>query len=174
MSSLFRNLLFTAAGLLVTSLAFGKMAQSGSRSPIFGIRLPPNYREWRVISVAHEAGSLNDFRVILGNEVAVKAFRSGRRPFPDGAMIARLAWKYVPSARNDAIFGQTQSFVAGDPINVQVEVKNLGRYAATGGWGYGQFENGSANPSETLIRTCNACHGKLPQSDDFVFTRYAP
>jgi hypothetical protein len=33
-------------------------------------------------------------------------------------MIARLAYKYVPPAQNNAIFGQQQSFVAGDPTNV--------------------------------------------------------
>ena len=66
-------------------------------APIFGITIPPGYRDWRLISVAHEEGTLNDFRAILGNDVAVKAFREGKLPFPDGTIIARLAWKYVAS-----------------------------------------------------------------------------
>ena len=30
------------------------------------IQLPPGYRDWRLISVAHEEGNLNDLRAILG------------------------------------------------------------------------------------------------------------
>jgi hypothetical protein len=65
-------------------------------SPIFGVKLPAGYREWQIISVAHEAGSLNDIRAVLGNGIAMKAYREGKRPFPDGAIIARLAWKMCP------------------------------------------------------------------------------
>ena len=36
-------------------------------SPIFGVKIPPGYRDWRLISVAHEEGNLNDPRAILGN-----------------------------------------------------------------------------------------------------------
>lgn len=159
-----------SAGLLAAAAPAG-----GGRnaSPVYGVHLPAGYRRWEVISVAHEAGALNDIRVILGNEAAAQAFRSGSRPFPDGAKIVRIAWKLVPSARNDAIFGKPQSFVAGEPTNVQVEVKDSRRYRATGGWGYGQFENGRANPDAALIATCYSCHRKLPASEDLIFTRYS-
>ncbi len=60
-------------------------------APIFGIKIPPGYRDWRLISVAHEAGNLNDLRALLGNDVAIKAYREGKLPFPDGTIIARLA-----------------------------------------------------------------------------------
>ncbi|MBL6080474.1 cytochrome P460 family protein [Belnapia sp. T18] len=142
-------------------------------SAVFGVRLPAGYRDWQLISVAHEAGSLNDIRAILGNDVAVRAFRDGTRPFPDGAIIARLAWQYVPSAENNAVFGQAQSFVAGATTNVQFSVKDSQRYARTGGWGYGQFEDGKPNRSEALLNTCAPCHARAPKADDFVFTRYA-
>jgi len=59
--------------------------------PIFGMKIPFGNRDWKLISVAHEAGSLNDLRAILGNDVAVGAYREGKRPFPDGTIIARLA-----------------------------------------------------------------------------------
>jgi hypothetical protein len=143
-------------------------------SPIFGVRLPDRYRDWQLISVAHEAGSLNDIRAVLGNDIAVKAYREGARPFPDGAIIARLAWEYMPSAENNAIFGQAQSFVAGSPTNVQFSVKDSKKFADTGGWGYGQFEGGKPNRSEDLMRTCAPCHARGTSDNDFVFTRYAP
>ena len=66
-------------------------------SPIFGVKIPAGYRDWRLISVAHEEGNLNDLRAILGNDVAIKAYREGKLPFPDGTIIARLAWSYDPS-----------------------------------------------------------------------------
>lgn len=141
-------------------------------SPIFGIRLPVGYREWQMISVAHEAGSLNDLRAVLGNDIAVKAYRDGTRPFPDGAIIARLAWRYVPSEENNAIFGQAQSFVPGESTNVQFSVKDATRYAETGGWGYGQFEDGKPNHSAALMETCYPCHARAPKADDFLFTHY--
>ena len=143
-------------------------------SAVFGVTMPAGYRDWQVISVAHEAGGLDDLRAILGNDIAMKAFREGTRPFPDGSMIGRLAWKYVPSAENNAIFGQAQSFVPGSATNVQFSVKDSKRYADTGGWGFGQFEGGKPNRSEALLKTCFPCHARAPKTDDFVFTHYAP
>lgn len=143
-------------------------------SAVFGVEIPAGYRSWQLISVAHEAGSLNDLRAILGNDIAAKAFRERITPFPDGAIIARLAWRHEPSAENNAIFGQAQSFVAGAPTNVQFSVKDSRRYAGTAGWGFGQFEGGKPNRDEALLSTCFPCHSRAPGTDDFVFTRYAP
>lgn len=145
----------------------------GDASPIYGVKIPEGYREWRLITVAHEAGKNNDIRAVLGNDTAVKAFREGTRPFPDGTVIARLAYVYQSSAENDKVFPAPQSFVAGDPTNVQFSVKDSKKYAETGGWG-GQFENGVADPSEPLIKSCFACHVKLDRSTDLVFSHYSP
>lgn len=158
------------------AVAVPKVAAAGdaaSVSPVYGVRLPAGYRDWTLISVAQENGKNNDIRAILGNAIAVRAFRTGKRPFPDGAGIVRLAWRYQSSPRNDAVFPAPQSFVAGAPTNVQVSVKDSKRYAASGGWGYGQFDGGKANQDETLTRSCFACHAKLDRSADFVFTDYS-
>jgi len=149
-------------------------AQPDNVSPVFGVALPEGYRDWKLITVAHEAGKNNDIRGVLGNDIAVKAFREGIRPFPDGAIIARLAYVFKSSPENDAVFPAPQSFVAGDPTNVQISVKDSKKYAATGGWGYGQFENGVANKSEAVVNACYACHLKLDSSKDFVFSHYSP
>ena len=47
-------------------------------TPIFGVTIPPGYRDWRLVFVAHEEGNLNDLRAILGNDVAIKAYREGK------------------------------------------------------------------------------------------------
>jgi hypothetical protein len=141
-------------------------------SPIFGIKIPAGYRDWRLISVAHEEGNLNDLRALLGNDLAIKAYREGTLPFPDGTIIARLAWNYVSSQENNKVFGRSQSFVAGSATNVQFMVKDSKKYAATGGWGFAQFKDGKP-ADEALLKTCFPCH--VPVKDrDFVFTRYAP
>ncbi|HEY1374614.1 MAG TPA: cytochrome P460 family protein [Candidatus Binatia bacterium] len=147
-------------------------AGDGDAVPIFGIKIPSGYRDWKLISVAHEEGSLNDLRAVLGNDVAIKAYRDGKLPFPDGAIIARLAWNYVPSEENNKVFGRAQSFVAGDPTNVQFMVKDSKKYAATGGWGFAQFKD-SKPADEALLKTCFPCHVPV-KARDYVFTRYAP
>src|ERR1700722_3031955 len=96
-----------------------------------GGKIPPEYRGWKLISVAHEEGNLNDIRAVLGNDLAFNAARDGILPYPDGAIIARLAWHYIPSEENNAVFGRSQSFVAGTPTNVQFMVKDTKKYAST-------------------------------------------
>jgi hypothetical protein len=145
----------------------------GEAAPIFGVKIPPGYRDWRLISVAHEEGNLNDLRAILGNDVAIKAYREGKLPFPDGTIIARLAWSYGPSEENNKVFGRPQSFVAGPPKNgVQFMVKDSRKYASTGGWGFAQFDDGKP-ADEAVHNTCFSCH-EPAKARDFIFTRYAP
>src|SRR5246127_2437593 len=139
-------------------------------APIFGVKIPPGYRDWRLISVAHEEGNLNDLRAVLGNDVATKAYREGKLPFPDGTIIARLAWNYVPSDENNKVFGRPQSFVAGSATNVQFMVKDSKKYAATGGWGFAQFKDGKPDDKADL-KTCFPCHEPV-NARDFVFTHY--
>ena len=157
---------------VVASMAPASGQPDGEAAPIYGIKLPPGYRDWKLISVAHEEGNLNDLRAVLGNDVAIKAYRDGKLPFPDGTIIARLAWTYVPSEENNKVFGRTQSFVAGTPTNVQFMVKDSKRYAATGGWGFAQFKDGKPDGKADLT-TCFPCHEPV-KARDFIFTRYAP
>jgi hypothetical protein len=164
------------AVLTMSGMAFYMVRASeqppGEADPIFGIKIPPGYRDWKLISVAHEAGNLNDLRAVLGNDMAIKAYRDDKLPFPDGSIIARLAWSYDASEENDKVFGRAQSFVAGSPTNVQFMVKDSKRYAATGGWGFAQFKGGKP-ADEALLKTCFPCHVPV-ESRDFVFTRYSP
>jgi hypothetical protein len=73
-------LLLVAAGALTGSVAY-TASESGQAdeeaAPIFGVKIPLGYRDWRLISVAHEEGNLSDLRAILGNDMAIKAYRKG-------------------------------------------------------------------------------------------------
>jgi hypothetical protein len=162
-----------AAAGVVASMAPASGQADGEAAPIFGVTIPPGYRDWRLISVAHEAGDLNDIRAILGNDIAINAYREGKLPFPDGTIIARLAWSYDASEENNKVFGRRQSFVAGPPKNgVQFMVKDSRKYASTGGWGFAHFDDGKP-ADEAVLNTCFPCHQAI-KARDLVFTRYAP
>ena len=122
--------------------------------------------------MTQEEGDFNQLRAQLGNEIAIKAYREGKLPFPDGAVIVALHWKRVPSDEDNKVFGRVQAFVAGSPVNMQVMVKDSKKYAASGGWGFADFTDGKPG-DEAKHETCFPCH--QPAKDrDFVFTRYAP
>jgi Cytochrome P460 len=152
--------------LAVTSSASERAAADGA-SPIFGVTIPQGYRQWELVAPSEEADPLNELRAILGNAVAIKAFRDGTLPFPDGTILAKLAWKHVPSAE----FGPAS--VPGAATTVQIMVKDSKKYADTGGWGFGRFVGGKP-VDEAQHQTCFPCHAALVQSHDFVFTRFAP
>ena len=112
---------------------------------VFVTQIPPGYRDWKLISVSHEEGNLHSLGAILGNDVAIKACREGKLPFPDGTIIAALHWRHASSEENNKVFGRSQSFVAGSPTNVQFMIKDSKKYAATGGWGFGHLTGATAN-----------------------------
>lgn len=139
--------------------------------PVFVTAIPPGYRDWQFISVAHEEGNLNSFAAVLGNDVAIKAYREGTLPFPDGSIIAALHYRYASSEENNKVFGRAQSFVPGAPTNIQFMVKDSKLYAATGGWGFGHFNDGKP-ADEAFMKPCFPCHAQV-KDHDLVFTRYA-
>lgn len=140
-------------------------------SPIYGVSIPAGYRNWNLISVTQEEGDFNQLRAQLGNDLAIKAYREGTLPFPDGSIIVALHWKRVASDEDNKVFGKVQAFVAGERVNMQVMVKDSTKYAATGGWGFGDFTDGKPS-DEAKHKTCFPCHQPAKDSD-FVFTHYA-
>ena len=160
---------------IATYLAAASAHTEAEAAPVFGIKIYPGYRDWKLISVAHEAGNLNDIRAVLGNDIAIKSYREGRQLFPDGAVIARLSWNFVPSEENNKVFGRDQSFVAGSRPDwyLQFMVKDSKKYASTGGWGYAQFDKDGKPADEAKLKTCAPCHEPI-KARDFVFTKYSP
>jgi hypothetical protein len=125
-----------------------------------------------LIWVVQEEGDFNQLRAQWGNDIAMKAYREGTLPFPDGAIIVALHWKRVASDEDNRAFGRVQAFVAGPPANIQIMVKDSKKFAATGGWGFGDFTDGKP-ADEAKHKTCFPCHEPV-KAHDFVFTRYAP
>ena len=160
---------------VVASMAPASGHADEKAAAIFVTNIPPGYRDWRLVSVAHEEGNLNDIRAILGNDTAITAYREGKLPFPEGTIIARIAWSYVASEENNKIFGRAQSFVPGPPPDwyLQFMVKDSKKYAATGGWGFAQFNKDGKPADDASLKTCFPCHEPI-KARDFVFTRYTP
>jgi hypothetical protein len=154
---------------------------SGEAAPIYGIKLQQGYGDWRLISVKQltgAGGKLKQLRAQLGNDIAMEAFRAGKLPFPDGAIIAALHWNEVSSDADNKVLAEgfpgagLESAFAGAAVNVQFMVKDSRKYAASGGWGFADFTNGKPG-NEALHQQCFVCH--QPAKDrDYVFTHYAP
>jgi hypothetical protein len=175
------SFLLLAVATLAGIVAFTARASGPSdeeAAPIYGVKIPAGYRDWKLIAVDHllVAGKVDQLRAQLGNDIAIKAFKEGKVPFPDGTIIAAIHWTRVPSEDNNMVlagpFPGAQSFVVGSPVNVQFMVKDSKKYAATGGWGFADFKDGKPG-DKALHETCFTCH--TPAKDrDYVFTRYAP
>jgi Cytochrome P460 len=188
-----RRIALVAVAVTVTAIASvaaymesASGQSTGEAAPIYGVKIPDGYRDWHLISVKRltgkqltgAGGELKQLRAELGNDIAIKAFRDGTLPFPDGSIIAALHWNETSSdADNHALatgfpgLGLEASF-AGSAVNVQFMVKDSKKYAASGGWGFADFTNGKPG-NEALHEKCFPCH--QPGKDrDYVFTRYAP
>jgi hypothetical protein len=166
----------TTAGI-VAYMARASGQSDEDSSPIYGVKIPAGYRDWKLIAVDQllVPGKTDQLRAQFGNDTAIKAFKEGTVPFPDGAIVAAIHWTRVPSEDNNKVlaleFPGAQSFVVGSIVNVQFMVKDSKKYAATGGWGFADFKDGKPGSKE-LHETCFPCH--VPAKDrDYVFTHYA-
>jgi hypothetical protein len=156
--------LLAVAGILSAVIPSPQAAENAAAPT--GVMVPKGYRNWQVVAPS-QRDDKDEIRVILGNDIAMKAYRAKTLPFPDGAILAKLAWKREKSAE----FPNT--FVPGEPQRVEFMVKNAKKYAATGGWGFGRFVNGK--PADEMQHgTCWPCHEANVKGHDWVFTRYAP
>ena len=173
-----------AGAVAITTPGSGQ--SGGEAAPIYGIKLPQGYRDWHLISVKQltgkqltgGGGNLKQLRAELGNDLAIKAFRDGTLPFPDGAIIAALHWNEESSDPDNQALAAgfpglgLESTFAGSAVNAQFMVKDSKKYAASGGWGFADFTKGKPG-NEALHEKCFPCHA--PAKDhDYVFTRYAP
>ncbi len=131
------------------------------------------YEDWRVVSIS-QAKSLGLIEVILGNPAMIDAYRSGfpgnGKSIPDGAMLAKIHWKAVDSTEAPA-----PTVIPGALDDVDFMVKDSKRFAASGGWGYGQFNYDAASDKFTPLgdgAKCGfACH-TIVAKKDYVFTAY--
>jgi len=137
------------------------------------------YEDWSVIAISENGGKIS---VIMGNPAMIDAYRQGApengKPFPDGAKMAKIHW--IPK-KQEAYPGQP--LVPDTQHDVDFMVKDIKRFADSGGWGWAEFEydtesdtfrpgNQSDSPPQEHDAKCGfACH-TIVQSRDYVFTEY--
>jgi cytochrome P460 len=129
------------------------------------------YEDWPAIAVSQTGDTIE---VIVGNPAIIEAYRSGipgnGKPFPDGARMAKIHWNTTKSADAPA-----PTTVPGSLHDVDLMVRDSKRFAASGNWGYAQFNYEPASDSfspEGSGTDCGfACH-TIASAKDYVFTAY--
>lgn len=129
-----------------------------------GFSLPTGFEDWTPISFT-DRGDNNTLRIILGNEIAVRAARTGSiSPWPDGASFAKIAWEQVR--------GEDGLIHPGRFVQVEFMVKDARRYPQTDGWGWGRWRGAALKPygsNPDFVGECTRCH-KPMRGNDFVYT----
>lgn len=149
--------------LVVFSASSGGLASESPAEPSHGISYPNGWQEWATIAVSHRKDN-STMRVILGNEIAVDAARSGNiNPWPDGAVLGKVVWKDTELEDWQAATGP------GDFVHAEFMFKDSEAYAETGGWGWARWVGLEQKPFDGGMQVCTACH--TPVMDrDWVFT----
>jgi hypothetical protein len=131
-----------------------------------GIEIPQGYKDWRVIAVSHRSDN-NTMRVIIGNDAAIAAARSGKvNPWPDGAILGKVVWS------NRANENWEPATEPGDFRAAEFMVKDAKKFAKTGGWGYARWLGAAQKPygdDADFDQECFTCHTPV-ESRDYVFT----
>jgi hypothetical protein len=105
--------------------------------------------------------------VIVGNDIAVNAARSGNiNPWPTGTMLAHYVWARGENPVAPEMFAP----LAFGAFTLMVKPPGL---REDGGWQYGVWGTSALVPSADpqFDRDCVNCHTGLVQDQDFVFTR---
>lgn len=140
------------------------------------VAYPDGYRNWTflhgsIVPAAFGAFSkspcvkpcTNGMFYFYANERAMKGLRTGT--YEDGAIIAEEMLEFQIGEKG--IGGE------GHRVLTAVMVMDRSRYASTGGWGFGNFDEG--NKVNTLDakaqQACFQCHTSK-KDDGYVFTRY--
>ncbi|MGR8931989.1 MAG: cytochrome P460 family protein [Gammaproteobacteria bacterium] len=122
------------------------------------------YRDWPILGVSHRTEK-NSMRAIVGNDVAIKAARSGNtNPWPDGTIIGKITWKERPHPK------WPSAIVPGEFTGAEAMVKDSKKFKETAGWGFARWEGDKLvmNDKEKSD-TCFACHTTAKDSD-YMFT----
>ena len=159
-----RNTFFA---LLFTVSATVTNAADTMPAPSHEINYPVGWQNWSSVAVSHRTDN-NTLRVILGNDIAVKAARSGQtNPWPDGAVLGKVVWKDTQLANWDA------ATVPGKFVHAEFMFKDSKKYSTTYGWGWARWVGLEQKPFDKGPQVCTSCHTPV-KNRDWVYTDPAP
>jgi mono/diheme cytochrome c family protein len=129
-----------------------------------GIGFIPEYKDWKMVSATERFDSRN-IRLVLGNEVAIRAVEANRiNPWPDGAIFAKVAW--------ERLTGEDGAVRTGKFWQVEFMIKDSRKYASSLGWGFARWRGADLQPfgkDADFVQACVGCHTPM-RDNDFVFT----
>jgi hypothetical protein len=129
-----------------------------------GFPFDPDFENWKLISTT-DRGDNNTFRFILGNDIAIKAARSGNiSPWPDGTRFAKIAW--LQQLGTDGLVHPSKF------VQVELMLKDAHRYKNTEGWGWGRWRGPNLKPygeDARFVNECTGCHQPV-RGNDYVYT----
>lgn len=131
-----------------------------------GMTLPKDYKNWKLISISHRTDN-QTMRSILGNDIAIKAARSGQtNPWPKGTILAKIVWKQKAKET------WPTAIVPNRFIHAEFMYKDDEKYKASGGWNYARWLGLEQKPygkDKNFTQECIACHTPV-KDNDWVFT----
>ena len=128
-----------------------------------GISYPIGWQNWAPISMSYRADN-NTVRIIYGNDVAIKAARSGNtNPWPDNAILAKAVWK------EKKLENWKAAAAPGQFVHAEFMFKDSKKYSDSYGWGWARWVGMEQKPFKKGMQVCISCHTPV-RDRDWVFT----
>ncbi len=129
-----------------------------------GVPFLPDYKNWHEISATDRFDN-NSMRVILGNDIAIKAIADNHiNPWPDGTAFAKVTFHTQPDATG---FVQTGAFA-----QVELMIRDSQKYKSSANWGFGRWLGPGLKPygkDSHFTGECVSCHQPVAKND-YVYT----
>ncbi len=129
------------------------------------------YENWHDVAVSQTETQM---KVILANDVMIKAFRQGLpadgKLFPEGSKVVKIEWTFKKNPVAPYFVNVPDALKAVATIE-----KDSRRFPDTHGWAYGNFNYDAASdtfsPQGTDAKCGYACHTTVA-AQDYIFTAY--
>ena len=152
--------------LTLVAITLDVNAADRTPAPSHGVGYPDGWQNWATIAVSHRTDN-NTMRVILGNDVAVKAARSGNtNPWPDETILGKVVWK------DTQLENWKAATAPGKFVHAEFMFKDSKKYNESYGWGWARWVGLEQNPFDKGMRVCTDCHTPV-KNRDWVFTEPA-
>jgi len=149
--------------LLLVGLSLNALASENAHSPSHGIPYPDGWKEWATIAVSHRNDN-NTLRVIVGNDIAAEAARSGNtNPWPDGAILGKVVWK------DTELKDWPAATAPGEFVHAEFMFKDTTNFTETYGWGWARWVGLEQEAFDGGMQVCISCHTPV-KNRDWVFT----
>lgn len=151
--------------LFITCVSLANAAEP-TPPPANEIAYPTGWQNWSAIAVSHRTDN-NTIRLILGNDIAIKAARSGAtNPWPDGTILGKVVWK------DSQLAEWNEATIPSEFVHAEFMFKDSKKYAATYGWGWARWLGMELKPFDQGATSCISCHTPV-KARDWVFTHPA-